>query len=55
MDIKNLVKIGLDVNEAKVYHTRGADSGVVNANNKEEIDRLENLYSWHFVWSKFYF
>jgi len=42
------------INEAKVNHTRGADSGVVNANNKEEIDRLENLYSWHFVWSKFY-
>ena len=42
------------INEAKVKHKRGADSGVVNVNNKEEINRLESLYSWHFIWSKFY-
>lgn len=42
------------INKAKVSHTKGADSGVVKVNNKNEVNKLENLYTWHFIWSKFY-
>ena len=42
------------INKAKVSHTRGTASGVVKVNDKYDINKLENLYSWHFIWSKFY-
>ena len=43
------------INEAKINHTKGIVTGAVNTKTKEEINKLENLYSWHFIWSKFYF
>ena len=42
------------INTAKVSHTRGADSGVVKVNDVYAVNKLENLYTWHFIWSKFY-
>ena len=45
------------INSAKVNHLRGIGDniGVVKIQNNEQINKLENLYSWHFIWSKYYF
>ena len=43
------------INETYVDHSRGAGVGVVQTTNTNEINKLEKLYSWHFVWSKYYF
>ena len=45
------------INSAKVNHLRGVGDniGVVKIKNIEQINKLENLYSWHFIWSKYYF
>jgi N-acetylglucosaminyl-diphospho-decaprenol L-rhamnosyltransferase len=42
------------INKATVEHPRGASEGVVKTKNFREISNLEKLYSWHFVWSKYY-
>jgi GT2 family glycosyltransferase len=43
------------INEAKTIHAKGIEFGVVQTKNFVEIENLKNLYSWHFIWSKFYF
>ena len=45
------------INSAKVNHLRGVGNnmGVVKIKSDEQINKLENLYSWHFIWSKYYF
>jgi len=42
------------INKEFVEHTRGANAGVVKTNNINEVYKLEKLYTWHFIWSKFY-
>ena len=42
------------INKTFVDHTRGANAGVVKAKNTNEVKKLEKLYSWHFIWSKYY-
>ena len=48
---KNNFKI-YQVNSQKVYHDIGTS---VETKNEEEISKLKSLYSWHFIWSKFYY
>ena len=43
------------INSATVDHTKGINFGVVKTKNIKEINDLEKLYSWHFIWSKYYF
>ena len=43
------------INKAKVDHPKGKNTGVVKVENLDEAKRLVNLYSWHFIWSKFYY
>ena len=43
------------INKTFVDHSRGASAGVVKTTNINEINKLEKLYSWHFIWSKYYF
>ena len=40
------------LNIVKVRHEKGKS---VQTKNKIEVNKLENLYSWHFIWSKFYY
>tara|TARA_B100001093_G_scaffold516916_1_gene596939 strand:+ start:964 stop:1851 length:888 start_codon:yes stop_codon:yes gene_type:complete len=40
------------LNKVKVKHEKG--KSVLTKNRKEKIE-LENLYTWHFIWSKYYF
>jgi len=42
------------INSIFVEHTRGANAGVVKTKNNKEVYKLEKLYSWHFIWSKYY-
>ena len=48
---KNNFKI-YQVNSQRVYHEIGTS---VETTSKEEVNKLKNLYAWHFIWSKFYF
>ena len=48
---KNNFKI-YQVNSQKVYHEIGTS---VETSSEEEINKLKNLYAWHFIWSKFYY
>ena len=41
------------VNNAKVTHPKGVKKGVVKIKS-ENIEKLQNFYGWHFMWSKFY-
>ena len=43
------------INSAKVIHPKGINSGVVKTSSQNELKKLKNFYSWHFMWSKFYF
>ena len=52
---KRSLKIGLpayQLNKVKVHHEKG--KAVILKNSQEE-EKLKILYSWHFIWSKFYF
>ncbi len=52
---KRANKIGYNayqLNTVKVTHEKGK---AVEIKNKKESEKLENLYIWHFIWSKFYF
>ena len=40
------------LNIVKVKHEKGK---AVKTSNLKDIKKLENLYSWHFIWSKFYY
>ena len=40
------------LNKVKVIHEKGK---AVDAKNIQEKEKLVHLYSWHFIWSKFYF
>ena len=40
------------LNKVKVIHEKGK---AVNVKNNQEEQKLIHLYSWHFIWSKFYF
>ena len=40
------------VNSQKVYHEIGTS---VETISEEEVNKLKNLYAWHFIWSKYYF
>ena len=40
------------VNSEKVYHQIGTS---VETTSEKEVNKLKNLYAWHFIWSKFYF
>ncbi len=40
------------LNTVKVIHEKGK---AVDTRNNEDIEKLKNLYIWHFIWSKFYF
>ena len=48
---KNNFKI-YQVNSQKVFHEIGTS---VETTSEEEINKLKNLYAWHFIWSKFYY
>ena len=48
---KNNYKI-YQINSQKVYHKIGTS---VETKNDKEIKNLRDLYTWHFMWSKFYF
>jgi len=52
---KRALKIGLSayqLNKVKVYHEKGK---AVDLKNSKEKQKLSILYSWHFIWSKFYY
>ena len=40
------------LNKVKVIHEKGK---AVYVKNNQEEQKLIHLYSWHFIWSKFYF
>ena len=40
------------LNIVKVKHEKGK---AVKTKNPEDLKKLENLYTWHFIWSKFYY
>ncbi len=40
------------LNIIKVKHEKGK---AVKINNLKDFKKLENLYTWHFIWSKFYY
>ncbi len=40
------------LNIVKVKHEKGK---AVKTNNLKDIEKLENLYTWHFIWSKYYY
>ena len=40
------------LNKVKVKHDKGE---AVNFLNKKEKNKIDNLYTWHFIWSKFYY
>ena len=40
------------VNSQRVYHNIGTS---VETINEEEAEKFKDLYTWHFIWSKFYF
>ena len=42
------------INNVLVEHPKGPSEGAVKIKKKSEIRNLRNLYSWHFVWSKYY-
>ncbi len=48
---KNNFKI-YQVNSQKVYHDIGTS---VETKNEGDVNKLNNLYTWHFIWSKFYY
>ena len=48
---KNGFKI-YQVNSQKVYHDIGTS---VETTSEEDANKLKNLYTWHFIWSKFYY
>ncbi len=48
---KNNFKI-YQINSQKVYHDIGTS---VETTSEEEVNKLKNLYAWHFIWSKFYY
>ena len=48
---KNNFKI-YQVNSQKVYHELGTS---VETTSNEDLNKLKNIYVWHFIWSKFYF
>lgn len=48
---KNNYKI-YQINSQKVYHKIGTS---VETKNDKETKNLRDLYTWHFMWSKFYF
>jgi GT2 family glycosyltransferase len=52
---KRAKKLGFkayQLNTVKVIHEKGK---AVNTTNLKEKEKLENLYTWHFIWSKYYF
>ncbi len=49
--IKNGYK-AYQLNIVKVKHEKGK---AVKTSNLKETIKLENLYTWHFIWSKFYY
>lgn len=50
--IKKKFKI-YQLNDANVFHPKGVEKGVVETKNYN-FSTLQNFYSWHFMWSKFY-
>ena len=40
------------LNIVKVKHEKGK---AVETTNLKDMNKLENLYTWHFIWSKFYY
>ncbi len=40
------------LNVVKVKHEKGQ---AVETKNINEFTKLQNLYSWHFIWSKYYY
>ena len=40
------------LNIVKVKHQKGK---AVKVSNLKDVLKLENLYTWHFIWSKFYY
>ena len=40
------------LNNIKIKHNIGSS---INTNSIAEKEKLNNLYNWHFTWSKFYF
>ena len=40
------------LNIVKVKHEKGK---AVEITNLKDMNKLENLYTWHFIWSKFYY
>ena len=48
---KNNHKI-YQVNSQRVYHDIGTS---VEITSEEEANKFKNLYTWHFIWSKFYY
>ena len=43
------------INSVNVVHPKGENSGVVKTKDLDEVKNLEKLYTWHFMWSKFYY
>ena len=46
------IKKNYQINSVKIDHYVGTSVSINNANEKKE---LEKLYTWHFIWSKFYY
>ena len=46
------IKKNYQVNDIKIAHNVGTS---VSTNNAYEKKQLEKLYTWHFIWSKFYY
>ena len=46
------IKKNYQVNDIKIAHNVGTS---VSTNNAYEKKKLEKLYTWHFIWSKFYY
>ena len=43
------------LNNAIVEHPKNDSDGVVSTDSPEQRKELKNFYSWHFMWSKYYF
>ena len=43
------------INSVNVVHPKGENSGVVKTRDLYEVKNLKKLYTWHFMWSKFYY
>tara|TARA_Y100000992_G_C21273121_1_gene498146 strand:- start:46 stop:927 length:882 start_codon:yes stop_codon:yes gene_type:complete len=52
---KRAMKNGFSAYQLNIVKVRHEKGKAVEVKNQEDKDKLKNLYSWHFIWSKFYY